>query len=69
MMTILNLGQDVANKRELKLTAAHSLLCIAVKMHRYGSLFKFNPSGLCKPFFKFLQILNDPFLLTVQRKN
>ena len=45
-MANLNLGQDVANKK----TAAHIVaksypLCLylAVRMHRYGSLFNINP--------------------------
>ena len=56
-MASLNLGQDVANKRERKLTAAHVVaksypLYLAVRMRRYGSLIKINPSdfhwhGIC----------------------
>ena len=45
IMANLNLGQDVANKRERKKTAAH-LVTQAVGMHRYGSPFNINPSGL-----------------------
>ena len=48
-MASLNLGQDVANKIERKLTAAHIVaksypLYLAVKMRRYGSLIRINPS-------------------------
>ena len=47
-MASLNLGQDVANNREIKLTAAHIaaksyLFYLAVKMCRYGSLININP--------------------------
>ena len=50
-MASLNFGQDVANKRERKLTAAHIAaksypLCLAVRMRRYGSLLNINPSLL-----------------------
>ena len=49
-MSNLNVGQDVVNKRERKYTAAHIVtkshpLKLAVRMRRYGSLFKINPSG------------------------
>ena len=50
-MGSLNLGQDVANKRETKIwTAAYivaksDLLFLAVTMRRYGSLIKINPSA------------------------
>ena len=48
-MANLNLGQDVANKRERKLTAANImaksyLLYLAVKMCRCGSLINIKPS-------------------------
>ena len=52
-MASLNLGQDVANKRERKQTAAHivakpySLQPVAGICH-YGSLININPSGLEK---------------------
>ena len=39
IMAYLDLGQDVANKRERKYTTAH------LGMHRYGSLVNINPSG------------------------
>ena len=50
-MASLNLGQDVANKRERKYIAVHIVaksypLYIAVRMRRYGSLIKINPSGV-----------------------
>ena len=49
-MANLNLGQDVANKREIKYTAAHIVaksypLYLAEEMRRYGSLIYINPSG------------------------
>ena len=51
-MASLNLGQDVANKREIKQTDAHAhimaksyLLYLAVRMRRYGSLININPSA------------------------
>ena len=49
-MASLNLGQDVANKRERKWSAAHIVaksypLLLAVGMRRYGSLINMNPSG------------------------
>ena len=58
-MANLNLGQDVANERERKKTAAHKVaifypLWLAVRMRRYGSLFNISPSGFFssqKPFF------------------
>ena len=48
-MASLNIGQDVANKRERKETAVHIVaksypLYLAVKMGRYGSLMNINPS-------------------------
>ena len=48
-MASLNLGQNVANKRERKQTAAHIVaksypLWQAVGMHCYGSLININPS-------------------------
>ena len=51
IMASLNLGQDVANKRERKQTAAHIVarsysLYLAVKMCRYGSLININPSAI-----------------------
>ena len=53
-MADLYLGQDVANKRERKQTAAHIVakpypLYLAVRMRRYGSLFNINPSLRCFP--------------------
>ena len=49
-MASLNLDEDVANKRERKQTAANVVaksypLYLAVRMRRYGSLIKINPSG------------------------
>ena len=49
-MANLNLGQDVANKRETKKTAAQYVaksfpLYLAVGMRRYGSLININSSG------------------------
>ena len=49
-MTSLNLGRDVANKRERKKTAAHIVaksyfLYLAVRMLRYGSLITSTPLG------------------------
>ena len=49
-MANLNLGQDVANKRERKYTAAHIVakyenLYQAAGMRRYGSLSNINPSA------------------------
>ena len=46
----LNLGQDVANKTERKMTAARIvaksyLLQQAVRLRRYGSLININPSA------------------------
>ena len=56
-MADLNLGQDVANKRERKQAATHVVaisypLQQAVGMHRYGSLININPSGFTVPNFK-----------------
>ena len=50
MMENLNLGQNVANKRERKQTTPHKdakfyPLLLAVRMRRYGSLININPSG------------------------
>ena len=50
LMASLHLGQDVANKRERKWTAAHIVaksypLYLAVIMCNYGSLMNINPSG------------------------
>ena len=43
-MASLDVGQDVANKRERKETAAHIVAkSIAVRLRRYGSLIKSNP--------------------------
>ena len=48
-MASLNLGQDMANKKERKYTAAHIVakfypLYLAVRMRRYGSLININHS-------------------------
>ena len=53
-MPSLNLGQDVANKRERKKRVAHIVakpypLYLAVRMHLYGSLIKINPSAVVMP--------------------
>ena len=52
-MVNLNLSQDVANKREKILTAAHIKwpiksypTLLSSVMHRYGSLININPSGI-----------------------
>ena len=56
-MASLSLGRDVANKRERKYTAAHMvaksypLYLAAVRMRRYGSLIKTNPSGKNKQVY------------------
>ena len=55
-MASLNSGQDVANKRERKLTSAHIvaksyLLWQAVRLRRYGSLININPSVLDQVLF------------------
>ena len=44
-MASLNLGQDVANKRERKYIATYYPLYLVERMRRYGSLIKINPSG------------------------
>ena len=51
IMANLNLGQDVANKRERKKTAAPKViksypLQLGVKMRRYSSLININPSAM-----------------------
>ena len=56
IMSSLHVGQDVANKRERKQTAAHIvaksyLLYTAVKMYRYGCLININLSGKKEKFF------------------
>ena len=58
-MVNLDLGQDVATKREKKYITAHKvakcyLLYLAVRMRRYGSLIKINPSdnNKVKPVIK-----------------
>ena len=43
-MPNLILGQDVANKRQRKLTVAKSFIQ-PIKLWRYGSLININPSG------------------------
>ena len=58
-MANLNLGQDVANKRKRKYTAAHRvatscLLNQAAGMSRYGSLININPSGHADPACNYL---------------
>ena len=55
-MASLNLGQDVANERERKWTAAHIVAKIlspmpSIRMDRYGSLIKINPSRRAKASF------------------
>ena len=50
IMANFNLSQDVANKREIKQTAAYKVakfypLQPAVRMRRYGSLIEINLSG------------------------
>ena len=56
IMANLNLGQDVANKRERKKTAAHMVakscpLWQAAWNPRYGSLININPSGIILGLF------------------
>ena len=64
IMVNLNLGQDVANKREGKQTAAHIVaksypLEQAAGMLRYGSLIKINPSGRARRKGKLVQLAKN----------
>ena len=63
-MANLNLGQDVANKRERKHTAAHKVakfypLKLAERMRRYGSLITINPSIQHDPIIRGQKMEND----------
>ena len=69
-MANLNLGRDVANKRVRKYTAAHKVansypLYLAVRMRRYGSLIKINPSGCIIILYAF-DVLNIFILKRVE---
>ena len=68
-MASLNIGKDVANKRERKQTAAHIVtksypLYIAVKMCRYGSLINIDPSALHEVCFHFSKKQAKPIKFT-----
>ena len=68
-MANLNLGQDVANKVERKLTAVLTvaksyLLKQAEKMRRYGSLVNINPSVLLEPVSSCCPILPRTYDIT-----